>query len=241
MASAENAFAVSLFRDLPGRYDSLAEVLSLGQNSRWRAELVDHIAAARPGRVLDVATGTAGVAIAIASRTDASVAGLDVSDEMLAVGRRRVAAAGLDSRIRLHAGRAEEVPFDAESFDAVSFTYLLRYVGDPAAVIAGLARTLRPGGVMASLDFYVPPRPAWRGLWWCYTRLVLPVAWFVLGGRAWWEVGRLLGPNISTHYRRLPLARIVELWQAAGMAGVESRVMSAGGGLVMWGTKARDA
>src|SRR6185312_9166078 len=211
MASAENAFAVSLSRDLPGRYDSLAEVLSLGQNARWRAELVDHVAAARPSRVLDVATGTAGVALAIASRTDASVAGLDVSDEMLAVGRRRVAAAGLDSRISLQAGRAEEVPFGAASFDAVSFTYLLRYIGDPAAVIAGLASTLRPGGVMASLDFYVPPHPVWRGLWWCYTRLVLPVAGFVLGGRAWWEVGRFLGPNISTHYRRLPLARIVEL------------------------------
>lgn len=241
MTSAENAFAASLFRGLPSRYDSLAEVLSLGQNSRWRAELVDHIAAARPERVLDVATGTAGVALAIASRTEASILGVDVSDEMLGMGRRRVSAAGLDSRIRLQAGRAEEVPFATASFDAVSFTYLLRYVSDPAATIAELARVLRPGGVMASLDFYVPPRGAWRGLWWCYTRLVLPVAGFVLGGRPWWEVGRFLGPNISAHYRKVPLARIVELWDAAGMTDVHWNVMSVGGGLVMWGTKAGDA
>src|SRR6185312_6865520 len=132
MASAENAFAVSLFRDLPGRYDSLAEVLSLGQNARWRAELVGHVAGARPRHVLDVATGTAGVAVAIASRSDTDVVGLDVSDEMLEVGRRRVSAAGLDSRIRLQAGRAEQLPFADGSFDAVSFTYLLRYVSDPA-------------------------------------------------------------------------------------------------------------
>jgi demethylmenaquinone methyltransferase/2-methoxy-6-polyprenyl-1,4-benzoquinol methylase len=241
MTSAENAFAVSLFRDLPSRYDLLAEVLSLGQNGRWRAELVDHVAGARPREVLDVATGTAGVAMAIASRTDADVIGLDVSDEMLKVGRRRVAAAGRDSRIRLQAGRAEQLPFDDASFDAVSFTYLLRYVSDPAATLAELARTLRPGGVMASLDFYVPPHPFWRALWWCYTRAVLPIAGWLLGGRAWWDVGRFLGPNISGHYRRFPLARIVAFWTAAGMTGVRWRVMSVGGGLVVWGTKGGDA
>jgi len=237
MTSAENAFAVSLFRDLPGRYDSLAEVLSLGQNARWRHELVSHIAAGKPQRVLDVATGTAGVAMWIASRTDASIVGVDVSDEMLATGRRRVAAAGLDSRIRLQAGRAEELPFDAGSFDAVSFTYLLRYVSDPVTTVAELARTLRPGGVMASLDFYVPPNLVWRVAWWLYTRLVLPVAGLILGGGPWWGVGRFLGPNISRHYRRYPLPQIVKLWTAAGMKEVQWRVMSLGGGLVMWGTK----
>ena len=237
MSSAENAFAVGLFRGLPGRYDSLAEVLSFGQNGRWRRELVGHIAAAAPRRVLDVATGTAGVAMAIASKTDADLVGIDVSAQMLETGRRRVSAAGLDSRIRLQAGRAEDLPFDAASFDAVSFTYLLRYVNDPAATIVELARTLQPGGVMASLDFYVPPHPAWRAMWWCYTRLLLPVAGLVLGGRPWWDVGRFLGPNISTHYSRLPLSRIVEQWTAAGMTNVRWRVMSLGGGLVMWGTK----
>ena len=90
---------------------------------------------------------------------------------------------------------------------------------------------------MASLDFYLPPHPAWRAAWWAYTRTLLPLAGGMLGGRAWWTVGRFLGPNIENHYRRWPLERIVDAWNGAGMVDVGCRVMSLGGGLVMWGTK----
>ncbi|HEY3194302.1 MAG TPA: class I SAM-dependent methyltransferase [Candidatus Dormibacteraeota bacterium] len=237
MTSAENTFAVQLFRKLPDRYDLLAEVLSFGQNARWRKMVVRRIAGSNPHRVLDVATGTAGVAIAIAKQTSATVIGVDVSHEMLEVGRRRVDAAGLGGRIQLESGRAEALGFAGESFDAVSFTYVLRYVGDPTATIAELARTLRPGGVMAGLDFLVPANPLWHAAWWLYTRGVLPIAGLATGGLAWSRVGRFLGPSISSHYRRLPVERIVEAWQAAGMRDVEFRPMSLGGGLVMWGTK----
>ena len=237
VSSAEAEFAVKLFRRLPARYDLLAEVLSFGQNGRWRDELLRHASAGNPVRVLDVATGTAGVAIAIARRTDAHITGIDVSEEMMEIGRRRVQAAGLQSRIELQAARAEALPFADATFDAVSVTYVLRYVIDPAATIAELARVLRPGGVMAGLDFFVPANPFWHAAWWLYTRLALPVAGRAVGGRAWWDVGRFLGPNISGHYRRWPLPRLLEAWQAAGMTAVEYRVMSVGGGLVMWGTK----
>ena len=234
---AENEFAVKLFSRLPRRYDLLAEVLSFGQNGRWRGELVQHVIANNPQQVLDIATGTAGVAIAIARQGTAHVTGVDVSEEMLEIGRRRVEAAGLQSRIDLEGARAEELPFADGTFDAVSFTYVLRYVGDPGATIAELVRALRPGGVMAGLDFFVPPKPIWRGAWWLYTRLILPVAGLVLGGRAWWDVGRVLGPNISAHYEGWPLPRLVAAWEAAGMVGVRFCVMSLGGGVVMWGTK----
>jgi demethylmenaquinone methyltransferase/2-methoxy-6-polyprenyl-1,4-benzoquinol methylase len=235
--SAENAFAADLFRGLPERYDLLAEILSFGQNGRWRRELVAHIATSRPARILDVATGTAGVAIALARSTDAHVTGIDITEPMLERGRRRVDAAGLGGRVELEVGRAEELAAGSASFDAVSFTYLLRYVEDPAATLAELARVLRPGGVMASLDFYVPPNPAWCTAWWFYTRVVLPAAGMLLGGPVWWRVGRFLGPNISGHYGRWPLERIVAAWKAAGMVDVGHRVMSVGGGLVMWGRK----
>jgi demethylmenaquinone methyltransferase/2-methoxy-6-polyprenyl-1,4-benzoquinol methylase len=235
--SAQTEFAVKLFRRLPRRYDVLAEVLSFGQNGRWRDELVQHIVAGDPKRVLDVATGTAGVAIAIARRSSADVVGVDVSRDMLDIGRRRIEAAGLQGRIELEVGRAEELPYDAGAFDAVSYTYVLRYVADPPATIAELARTLRPGGVMAGLDFFVPANPFWNGAWWLYTRLVLPVAGLLFGGPAWWDVGRFLGPNISGHYRRWPLACLLAAWEAAGMTGVAYRVMSLGGGIVVWGTK----
>jgi demethylmenaquinone methyltransferase/2-methoxy-6-polyprenyl-1,4-benzoquinol methylase len=236
-ASMENAFAADLFQGLPKRYDLLAEILSFGQNARWRQELVAHLATSRPARILDVATGTAGVAIALARSTSAHVTGIDITEPMLERGRKRVDSAGLGDRITLEVGRAEEVSADSGSFDAVSFTYLLRYVEDPAATLAELARVLRPGGVMASLDFFVPPNPLWRTAWWTYTRLALPVAGMLLGGPVWWRVGRFLGPNISGFYRGWPLARIDDAWQAAGMVDVEHRVMSVGGGLVMWGRK----
>jgi len=237
VSRAENEFAVKLFRRLPERYDLLAEVLSFGQNGRWRAELVKQVIAQDPKSVLDVATGTAGVAIAVARQTEARVTGVDVSEDMLAIGRRRVDSAGLQDRIDLQAARAEELPFADAVFDAISFTYVLRYVGDPAATIAELARTLRPGGVMAGLDFFVPPNPIWHAAWWLYTRVVLPIAGLLLGGKAWWDVGRFLGPNISGHYGRWPLQRLLDAWAAAGMVDVQARVMSLGGGIVMWGTK----
>jgi demethylmenaquinone methyltransferase/2-methoxy-6-polyprenyl-1,4-benzoquinol methylase len=234
---AETEFAVRLFRRLPRRYDLLAEVLSFGQNGRWRDELVRHIVGAKPPRILDVATGTAGVAIEMARRTTGQITGVDVSEDMLELGRQRVAAAHLQGRIELENARAEELPFADGTFDAVSFTYVLRYVRDPAATLAELARTVRPGGVMAGLDFFVPTNPLWHAAWWLYTRLVLPMAGLALGGRAWWDVGRFLGPNISAHYGRWPLGRLLAAWKAAGMSGIEFRVLSLGGGLVIWGTK----
>jgi demethylmenaquinone methyltransferase/2-methoxy-6-polyprenyl-1,4-benzoquinol methylase len=237
-ASAENAFAADLFHGLPKRYDLLAELLSFGQNARWRRRLVTQVAADRPNTILDVATGTAGVAIALARRTAGGVTGIDLTDSMLARGRERVRLAGLDDRISLQVGRAEDLPFASNSFDAVTFTYLLRYVSDPAATVAEVARVLRPGGILASLDFFVPANAAWRVAWWLHTRVVLPPAGMLLGGAEWWRVGRFLGPNISSFYSTWPLTRIIDAWESAGMVDVRVSTMSAGGGLVMWGRKA---
>ena len=236
-ASPENAFAADLFEALPARYDRLAETLSFHQNRRWRGELVRHVTRFQPQRILDVATGTAGVAIALAHASDAHIVGVDITESMLERGRERVRTAGLDNRIRLQVARAEELPFPDGHFDAVSFTYLLRYVADPTATISELARVLRPGGGMTSLDFYVPPSLVWRAAWRGYTRLVLPVAGYALGGRPWAGVGRFLGPNIEEFYRRWPLHRIFEAWRTAGMVDDDHEVMSLGGGLVMWGRK----
>jgi len=236
-SSDPNRFAQGLFDGLPDRYDALAEVLSLGQNRRWRRAMVDRIVPTAPMRVLDVATGTAGVALQLARRTPALVAGLDLTEAMLRRGQANVAAAGMQERVELTAGRAERLPFPDDTFDALTFTYLLRYVADPAATLRELGRVLKPGAPMASLEFLVPRHAFWRGWWWLYTRLVLPVAG-ALGGRHWIAVGRFLGPNISGHYRRYPLAWTVQAWRDAGMTEVGVREMSLGGGLVMWGTKA---
>ena len=245
---APNRFARDLFDGLPARYDRLAELLSFGQNGQWRAEMVGRVVGVpggvpADGVILDVASGTAGVALQLAARTagehgQARVVGVDLTEKMLRQGQRRVAAAGGADRITLMAGRAEQLPFPDASFDALTFTYLLRYVRDPQATLAELARVLKPGGVMASLEFCVPTGPFWHPAWWAYTRMVLPAGGLLLGGREWFRVGRFLGPNISAHYRRYPVAWTVQAWEKAGLTDVGTRVMSLGGGLVMWGTRA---
>ena len=227
-----NAFARGLFADLPRRYDLIEALLSFGQNDRWRRAMLDPVVTARPAHVLDVATGTAGVALELTRRCDARVTGVDLTEQMLHVGQERVAG---HPRIRLACARAEQLPFADATFDALTFTYLLRYVADPSATLRELARVVRPGGVVASLEFHVPPRPVWLPLWRLYTRLVLPVAGLLLGGRAWAVVGWFLGPSIEEHYRRYPVAAHVAMWETAGLVDVRARPMSLGGGLVMWG------
>jgi demethylmenaquinone methyltransferase/2-methoxy-6-polyprenyl-1,4-benzoquinol methylase len=232
-----NAFARELFDGLPARYDALAEVLSLGQNRRWRREMVDHVDAPPDGLVLDVATGTAGVALSIAGATPADVVGIDLTPAMLRRGLDRITARGERARIRLVVGRGEQLPFPDATFDALTFTYLLRYVADPAATLGELSRVLKPGGAIASLEFAVPRDPFWRFWWQGYTWLVLPVAGFLTGGREWYEVGRFLGPNITAYYRRYPVAWTLDAWRAAGFEQVGCRTMSLGGGIVMWARK----
>ncbi len=235
-----NGFARDLFGALPDRYDRLAEVLSLGQNRRWRRAAVDHLAAADPAVVLDVASGTAGVAIQLARRTRATIIGLDLTPEMLRRGQHNVASAGHADRISLTVGRAEELPFPTSVFDGLTFTYLLRYVADPEATLEEMARVVRPGGIVASLEFFVPAGRFWRFWWWGFTRLLLPAGGWLTGGREWWRVGRFLGPSISGHYRRYPLAWHVEAWEKAGFTDVGVRIMSLGGGLIMWGKRGGD-
>jgi demethylmenaquinone methyltransferase / 2-methoxy-6-polyprenyl-1,4-benzoquinol methylase len=231
-----NRFAQELFNGLPARYDLLAELLSFGQNGRWRRTMVDHIVPARPARILDVATGTAGVALQLARRSPGHIIGLDLTEAMLRQGRANIVRDGATDRIELVAGRAEQLPFPDHAFDGLTFTYLLRYVADPAATLRELARVLEPGAPIASLEFHVPPQPFWHFWWRLYTRTVLPAAGG-LAGRSWFEVGRFLGPSISEHYRRYPLSWTVEAWREAGFTDVGVRIMSLGGGLVMWGRK----
>ncbi|MEP7023687.1 MAG: class I SAM-dependent methyltransferase [Actinomycetota bacterium] len=233
-----NRFTQRLFTPLPARYDRLAEWLSFGQNGRWRRAMVDCIVPAPGDLVLDVASGTAGVAIQLASRTKAKVVGVDLTEQMLAQGKRNVTKAGRAARVRLVAGRAEQLPFPDQSFDSLTFTYLLRYVQDPQATLTELARVVRPGARVASLEFMVPPSRLHWPFWWLYTRLLLPMGGYLTGGKEWYVVGRFLGPNISGHYRRYPLKWTVQAWQRAGFEHVGYKVMSFGGGLVMWGTRA---
>jgi demethylmenaquinone methyltransferase/2-methoxy-6-polyprenyl-1,4-benzoquinol methylase len=189
----------------------------------------------KPGLILDLACGPGGVTRALAKHSSATIVGVDLSEEMIRMGQTNVARAGLNERVALVLARGEQLPFADGAFDALTFTYLLRYVEDPQAALTELARVVKPGGSIASLEFAVPEGAVAHVAWWFYTRAVLPVAGYALGGKGWWEVGRFLGPSISAHYKTYPIEWTVEAWRRAGLEHVEYRSMSLGGGLVMWG------
>jgi demethylmenaquinone methyltransferase/2-methoxy-6-polyprenyl-1,4-benzoquinol methylase len=226
--SARTAHARELFAPLGPSYDRVGAVLSLGQDPLWRRFLVSRLSP-DGGHVLDVATGT-GLVAAELLRRRFRVTGLDQSPEMLAFARRR-----FGSRVELVEGSAESLPFPDEAFDHLTVTYLLRYVDDPAATLAELARVVRSGGGVASLEFGVP-RGLARPLWDVYVGGVLPLAGKALRN-GWEEVGGFLGSSIREFWARYPLERQLELWREAGIRGVEVRRLSLGGGVVMWGAK----
>jgi demethylmenaquinone methyltransferase / 2-methoxy-6-polyprenyl-1,4-benzoquinol methylase len=226
-----------LFAGLPRRYDAAGAALSFGQDPRWRRAMVREVGASAQDRVLDVATGTGMVGIALVRRYGCSVVGLDQSPEMLAGARAKLDTdPELAARIELVRGEAERLPFDDRDFDHLTFTYLLRYVEDPAATLRELARVVKPGGRVASLEFMLPPNRVARSLWRLYTRAAMPVLGRLISPD-WQEVGRSLGPSITGLYERLPLERQLELWRDAGIGDVHTRVMSFGGGVVIWGTR----
>src|SRR5262249_11309176 len=148
-------------------------LLSYGQDPRWRRFLVSRIDAGPGDRVLDVATGTGMVARELVRQKGCTVVGVDQSPEMLAEAQR---AKGVE----LVEASAEELPFEDGEFDALTFTYLMRYVADPAATLAELARVVRPGGTVAGLEFGLP-HGVWRPLWEAHVRVALPAAGLAAG------------------------------------------------------------
>jgi demethylmenaquinone methyltransferase / 2-methoxy-6-polyprenyl-1,4-benzoquinol methylase len=220
--------AQELFAPLGPTYDRVGAALSFGQDPRWRRFLVSRLPR-DGGHVLDVATGTGLVAAELVER-GFRVTGLDQSPGMLARARRR-----FGDGVELVEASAEALPFDDASFDHLTVTYLVRYVEDPGRTLAELARVVRPGGVVASLEFGVPTglaRPAWE----IYVRAGLPLAGRVLRN-GWSEVGDFLGDSIRAFWEAYPLERQLELWDAAGIRDVAARRMSLGGGVVLWGRR----
>jgi len=222
--------AERIFAPLGPTYGRWGRILSFGQDPRWRRFLVSRLDVGPEDTVLDVATGTGLVAVELVRRHGCRVVGVDRSAGMLAAARER-----LGDRVELREGRAEELPFGAATFDALTFTYLLRYVDDPPAVLRELARVVKPGGTIAMLEFGLPRRLA-RPAWELYVRVGLPLAGRLISP-AWHDVGRILGPSIRDFHEHWPAARLAQAWRDACIHDVQAERLSLGGGLVMWGTR----
>jgi demethylmenaquinone methyltransferase/2-methoxy-6-polyprenyl-1,4-benzoquinol methylase len=232
--SARKRQALELFAGLPGRYDRVGAIMSFGQDPRWRRAMIEAVGARAGQRVLDVATGTGMVAFGLARR-GCQVVGLDQSEDMLEGARAKLEAAPeFQGRVEFIRGQAEQLPFPDGEFDALTFTYLLRYVDDVPATMTELARVVRPGGRIAMLEFAVPEQPALHALWRAHTRFGLPLLGRLVSP-AWLEVGRFLGPSIEEFHAREP--NLPDRWRSAGIEGVQARRMSFGAGLVMSGVR----
>lgn len=172
--------------------------------------------------VLDVAAGTGSISRLLEAHRYRVVA-IDLSHEMLSQhsGRSRVRAV------------ADHLPFRGETFDAVTFGYLLRYVEDPVVTMREMGRVLRPGGLVGMVEFG-RPRGIAGLLWRIYTWAVLPVAGAVIGS-GWYQVGRFLGPSIERFHEDVP--DLSSRWEEAGLVDVTVGRFSLGGGLVMWARK----
>jgi demethylmenaquinone methyltransferase/2-methoxy-6-polyprenyl-1,4-benzoquinol methylase len=225
-----SAVAPTLFAPLGPTYDRYATLLSFGQDPRWRRFLVSRVDVTPDATVLDVATGTGAVATELVRRRGCRVVGLDQSPEMLAEARRRAG-----ERVEVLEGRAEALPFADASFDALTFTYLLRYVDDPRTTLGELARVVRTGGPIAMLEFAVPSG-VWRPLWEAYVRVGLPGLGRLISP-GWLAVGRFLGPSIRGFWERWPLDDFLGAWREAGIDDVQYRRLSLGGGIVVWGRR----
>jgi len=229
--------ARGLFAPLAPTYDRYASALSFGQDPRWRRFLVSRLAVGPDDTVLDVATGTAAVALELVRQTGCSVVGVDQSPEMLDGARRRLLLAAETKRVRLVEASAQDLPFEDGSFDGLTAAYLLRYLDDLPVDLRELARVLRPGATTALLDFGVPPGPLPRAAWNLWVDVGLPVL-----GRAispgWHEVGRFLGGSIRDFDRRWPVPRLLTALREAGFDDVRARRLSLGGCTVLWGRRA---
>jgi demethylmenaquinone methyltransferase/2-methoxy-6-polyprenyl-1,4-benzoquinol methylase len=235
LTSPRKRHALELFAGLPREYDRMGAILSFGQDPRWRRALVDAIAPAPGERVLDVACGTGLVSFALAERAECHVLGLDQSEQMLVRARTRLAELPeLSGRVQFIRGEAERLALADGTFDALTFTYLLRYVDDPLLTMRELARVVRPGGRIGMVEFGVPPVAPPRALWRVYTRVGLPLLGRLISP-AWREVGSFLGPNIEGFHRRQ--RDLPALWRAAGLRDVRMRRLSFGAGLVLSGVR----
>jgi demethylmenaquinone methyltransferase / 2-methoxy-6-polyprenyl-1,4-benzoquinol methylase len=213
----------AMFDRIAKRYDLLNRVLSAGLDRSWRARLVAALQPSDDQHFLDVATGTADVAMAIVRACPtAHVTGVDVSEGMLAIGREKVRHSGISDRVHLEIGDAQELAFPDRSFDGACISFGIRNVADRLRGLREMARVTRPGGRVVVLELSEPEQGAWAAIARIHVHHVVPL----LG--AWL--------SRSTEYRYLqtsiaafPPRRAFEaLMQNAGLTRVRSERLTFG-------------
>lgn len=163
-----------MFDTISKEYDGLNRVISFGIDIKWRKKVVDIIAKTQPNRILDIATGTGDLAINLAQTSAQEIIGLDISDGMLEVGRKKIADKKLNNKIQMTLGDSENLPFDDNSFDAITVAFGVRNFENLEKGLFEILRVLRPNGTFVILETSVPIKTPFKQGYKFYTRYILP-------------------------------------------------------------------
>ena len=172
--SPERATVQKMFDDISPKYDFLNHFLSLGIDYRWRKILVRMLSERNPLRILDVATGTGDVVIALTRLNPEKIVGIDISEKMLDIARTKIAAKGLENVISLRQSDAGHIPYSDDSFDAVTVAFGVRNFEDLRQGLSEMRRILRPGGTMMILEFSQPSVTPFKQFYQFYSRFIIP-------------------------------------------------------------------
>lgn len=213
----------AMFDAIAARYDRLNRILSLGLDRRWRRQTVKALALEKGARVLDLATGTADLALALAGQSEQTrIVGSDPSENMLAIGDQKVAAAGLGQRVHLELGDAQAIEHPDDSFDACCMAFGIRNVPDRAKALREMARVVRPGGRVAILELAEPERGLLALGARFYIRVVVPF----VGG---WLSGAKEYRYLQKSIQAFPAPeRFAGIMRSAGLEVLEVRPLTFG-------------
>lgn len=164
-----------MFDNISGNYDDLNRVISFGTDVKWRKKVIALVAAQNPKAILDIATGTGDLAIQMAPIKAERIIGLDISEGMLNVGRKKIAAKNLDKRVEMIQGDSEALPFDDNSFDAITVAFGVRNFETLEKGLAEIYRVLKPGGIFIVLETSVPTKFPFKQGYKFYSGYVLPL------------------------------------------------------------------
>jgi demethylmenaquinone methyltransferase/2-methoxy-6-polyprenyl-1,4-benzoquinol methylase len=212
-----------MFNNISPRYDFLNRFLSLGIDIRWRKKVRRKVATLKPQLILDVATGTADVAIELRKTGAKQIIGCDISEGMMVIGREKIAKRGLSDLIQLQLGDSENLPFTTDHFDAVTVAFGVRNFENPKKGLQEINRVLKPGGKIHVLEFSVPEKFPVKQFYGFYFKYILP----------FW--GRMISKDTSA-YTYLPNsvkafphgAAFLELLESAGFRNNSAKKLTFG-------------
>jgi demethylmenaquinone methyltransferase / 2-methoxy-6-polyprenyl-1,4-benzoquinol methylase len=221
-----------MFDDISPKYDFLNHFLSMGIDRSWRRKLTEMLRPNKPRRILDVACGTGDLAFALMALEPEKITGIDLSEKMLEIGRVKITQAGLEEKILFRTGDAEKIPFSDNSFDAVTVAFGVRNFTDLDKGLAEMRRVIKPGGVVAILEFSHPDKFPVKQFYTLYSKYVIP----------FW--GRTISRNKEA-YRYLPETvaafpsgnSFLRIMERAGMKNSRLKKLSSGIATIYLGEK----